>query len=153
VSFASTCTSAISLVLVLAAFSSCGTRSQYYKNGVKRCEGNASWSGKPDGVWTYWYPNGERAESGTYRDGLRVDTWTTWYPNGQKRAEGARAPDATEESSPREGLWTEWYENGERAARGVYRAGKRAGHWDVSHDDGGLDGDRTGEYHDDARID
>ena len=69
------------------------------------------------------------------------------------RSRGERRYHADTSSSEREGMWTLWHANGERAAVGAYVAGKREGHWDFTHADGGLDGDRTGEYHGDVRID
>jgi antitoxin component YwqK of YwqJK toxin-antitoxin module len=78
--------------------------------------------------------------------------WTQWYPNAQRRSRGRRAWDEASHSSPREGTWTFWYENGVVLGQGLYHAGRREGHWDYSLDDGTLDGDRTGEYHDDLRL-
>lgn len=143
--------------LLCATLASCGPDVEYYADGVRRAEGhvsarNATAQSRETGAWTWWYPNGERRERGTLEDGARTGTWTQWYPNGQRRSEGRRAWDAATHSSQRVGLWTFWHENGERLARGVYRTGRREGHWDYSLDNGALDGDRTGEYHDDARV-
>jgi hypothetical protein len=55
-------------------------------------------------------------------------------------------------TSPREGPWTFWHQNGAIAARGIYRLGRREGAWEFSLDDGRLDGDRSGLYHDDEKL-
>lgn len=104
------------------------------------------------GAWTWNYPNGVPRERGEYVDGLRVGTWTQWWSNGEKRSEGGRRPDAATKTSPRHGPWTFWHANGVIAARGVYDRGRRSGVFEYSIDDGRLDGDRSGFYHDDARI-
>jgi len=104
------------------------------------------------GAWTWNYPNGLPRERGDYVDGLRVGTWTQWWSNGEKRSEGERRPDSATKTSPRHGPWTYWHANGVIEARGVHDRGRRSGVWEYSIDDGSLDGDRSGLYHDDARI-
>jgi len=104
------------------------------------------------GVWAWTYPNGVPRERGAYVDGLRVGTWNQWWSNGERRSEGERRPDPATKTSPRHGPWTFWHANGVTAARGVYENGRRTGMWEFSIDDGRLDGDRSGLYHDDARI-
>ena len=38
--------------------------------------------GKRDGVWTYWYDNGNRKEEGTYYHGEKVGKWIYWDRDG-----------------------------------------------------------------------
>lgn len=145
---------ALAGLLAAAASAGCSRRALYYEDGTKRSDGRVAWtSGREEGSWSYWFQNGERRESGAFRDGHRTGSWTQWYPNGQRRARGDRAWNAETGASEREGPWTFWHENGEIRARGVYRAGKREGHWEFALDDGTLDGDQVGEYHDDRKID
>ncbi len=139
----------------LVALAGCGRDIEYYGDGMRRADGHVANDAaltREDGAWTWWYPSGERREQGTLDHGRRAGEWTQWYPNGQRRSRGDRAWDAAAQSSPRAGAWTFWYENGVVLGHGLYRAGRREGHWDYSLDDGTLDGDRTGEYHDDLRI-
>ncbi len=103
--------------------------------------------GTREGLWTFWFPNGELREQGRYQDGLRVGTWKQWHANGQARSEGEREADAALDASPRTGCWRFWFENGALEAQGVYVHGLREGHWDYHFTDGELDGDRSGEYH------
>lgn len=109
-------------------------------------------TGRETGEWTWSYPNGTQRERGTLEDGHRVGTWSQWWSNGERRSEGRRDYDARTRTSPREGPWTFWHPNGAIAARGIYRAGRREGAWEYSLDDGRLDGDRSGLYHDDLKI-
>jgi len=152
----------MALSVPLGLFAGCSREAQYYAEGSKRFEGSvqrslgavdAAWSPVEDGEWTYWFPNGERRESGRYENGRRTGLWTQWYPHGQRRSQGARAWNGEARAALREGPWTFWYASGEIESRGVYRAGQREGQWEFTHDDGGLDGDKTGQYHDDRRID
>lgn len=143
-----------SIVLAVCVCVGCTHKKLYYPDGLKRSEGDRSWFGNVEvGLWTYWYPNGELREQGRYDNGRRAGIWTQWFPNGQKRSQGERRHDDATLGSEREGAWTHWHENGEKQSSGVYRAGKAEGHWDHGLDNGGVDGDRTGEYHDNLKID
>jgi hypothetical protein len=140
---------------LLLALAGCARDAEYYPGGLRRADGDIGSDDaatREDGTWTWWYPNGERRESGTLDHGRRVGEWTQWYPNAQRRSQGMRMFDPAAHASPREGSWTFWYENGVVLGRGLFHAGRREGHWDYSLDDGTLDGDRTGEYHDDLRL-
>lgn len=127
---------------------------RYYADGVCRAAGREAWISRAEtGEWTYWYPSGEPRESGRLSEGTRIGTWTQWWPNGQLRSRGERRFDARARGSVRVGPWTTWHANGVRESAGAYARGEREGHWDFTLDDGSLDGDRTGEYHRDAKID
>lgn len=146
---------AVLAACALTALQGCARDAEYYPDGVRRAQGRVQGDDageREDGAWTWWYPSGERRESGTLDHGRRVGEWTQWYPNAQRRSQGLRVYDPATRSSPREGSWTFWYENGFVLGCGLYHAGRREGHWDYSLDDGSLDGDRTGEYHDDQRL-
>lgn len=38
--------------------------------------------GKQDGLWTFWYKNGQMKEEGRYRKGVKDGMWVEWYPDG-----------------------------------------------------------------------
>jgi len=38
--------------------------------------------GKPDGLWTYWYENGQMKEEGNYDQGVKNGMWVEWYSDG-----------------------------------------------------------------------
>lgn len=50
---------------------------------------------RPDGLWTYWYPNGMLKEEGHYQQGMKHGMWVEWYPDGDL-------------------MWKGEYENGHR---------------------------------------
>ncbi len=113
-----------------------------------RFEGEVSrLDGTREGLWTFWFPNGQLREQGRYAHGQRVGPWKQWHANGRARSAGARAADPARGDSPREGYWRFWFENGELESQGVFVRGLREGHWDFHLTDGELDGDRSGEYH------
>jgi hypothetical protein len=47
----------------------------YYKNGKK------------DGLWTYWYPEGQKSSEAHYKDGVENGVTTCWYQNSQQLSE------------------------------------------------------------------
>ncbi|MFH0759792.1 MAG: hypothetical protein V2B15_21060 [Bacteroidota bacterium] len=40
-------------------------------------------NGQPDGLWTYWYNNGQMKEEGHYKNGLKKGMWVEWYRDGE----------------------------------------------------------------------
>ena len=71
--------------------------------------------GKPDGLTTHWYKNGQKKIEETYNDGKRDGAWTQWRANGQKEYEG------TYKDGKLDGLMTEWYENGQKQTEETYK--------------------------------
>lgn len=143
------------VLIALATFGlACGPDVLRYADGTKRCEGRTAWlSGVEDGFWTYWYPNHLVREQGRFEHGHRTGLWEQWFPDGSRRSQGERRWNEQTSASEREGLWMFWHANGTRSAVGLFRAGKREGHWDYTLNQGGFDGERTGEYSDDFKID
>ena len=47
------------LSLGLTSISYGETQNTYYENGQKESEGNVK-DGEEDGIWTYWYENGQK---------------------------------------------------------------------------------------------
>ena len=144
--------SALALVCALAACTQAVERK--WSDGTRRGEGRQStFTRAEEGLWTYWFPNGELREQGRYLHGRRVGSWRQWYPNGSPRSAGQREWNPTAGGSLREGVWTFWHENGVLAAHGAFEQGLREGQWDYNLDSGALDGNQSGEYHRDQRID
>ena len=143
----------VAFVLVLVLSAACARRVAFHPGGVRRSEGR-TWSigDVEHGFWSYWYPNGALREQGRYDHGRREGIWQQWYPNGTPRSRGNRVWNADARRSERDGPWILWHDNGTRLAVGVFRGGRREGHWDYSHPDGTLDGNRSGEYHDDVLV-
>jgi antitoxin component YwqK of YwqJK toxin-antitoxin module len=123
------CWAASALVLSVAIFSACSRkelREEKYPNGALKSRGYVKQDAEKNyvlaGLWTYWYPNGQKEAEGEYRDakesGARGDTgilkdgrqgsWIFWYENGQKKEE------RTFKADKLEGPSTLWYENGRK---------------------------------------
>ena len=54
----------------------------FYESGKQSYIGNII-QGKKDGIWTWWYENGNKKDQCKYVDGFYVDTVYHWYENGQ----------------------------------------------------------------------
>ena len=44
--------------------------------------------GNPDGLWIYWYENGQKKEEGNYTKGVRTGMWVEWYRDGETMWKG-----------------------------------------------------------------
>ncbi len=75
-------------------------------------------NGKKDGLWTWWYENGQKLKEETYKGGKEDRSWTSWYKNGQKKFEGIS------KDGKRDGLWTDWDENGKNLKEETYKDGE-----------------------------
>lgn len=139
------------LVLLLGA---CARTAARVSDGVVRAEGERSrWSGREQGEWTWWHASGEIAERGRFEDGREIGLWMQWYPSGQIRSRGERAWNPLTRRSERQGAWVLWHPSGAEAARGAYVDGRREGRWEYTNEDGTFDGDESGEYHRDVKVD
>jgi len=58
------------------------------------------------GLWTWWYPNGQKYSEGRYLNDAPVGLWVFWHSNGQKQMEGEYA------AGTLAGKWTWWKEDG-----------------------------------------
>jgi antitoxin component YwqK of YwqJK toxin-antitoxin module len=52
----------------------------------KRATGDFK-NGKPEGLMTYWYKNGQREMEGNFKGGKRNGQVIWWHENGQKKGE------------------------------------------------------------------
>ena len=98
----------------------------YYHSTGKKIYEEYYKDGKRDGLWTWWYENGEKRTEGDFKDGGRDGLFTQWYENGQKRTEG-NFKDGKED-----GLVTDWYENGQKKFEWNFKDGdlvKLKGRW------------------------
>lgn len=97
-----------------------------------------------DGVWTYWYPNGQVQRTEQYSNGMMVGIWTGYFENGvvshvlnfttgdavyyfsngKKQSEGKIANNMVQE-----GHWTGWYQHGLKNFEGNYVNGIKDGLW------------------------
>jgi antitoxin component YwqK of YwqJK toxin-antitoxin module len=75
------------------------------------------------GVWTEWYPSGNKKTEGQYDRGVAVGKFTWWYENGQEKAEGEF------DAGQKNGAWVTWHPNGLKESLGEYKAGKLVTKW------------------------
>ena len=79
----------------------------YYKNGKK------------DGLWTYWYPEGQKSSEAHYKDGVENGVTTRWYQNSQQLSE-KHYKDGVED-----GVTTYWNPNGQFSSKAHYKEGTK----------------------------
>ena len=89
----------------------------WFENGEKKNEGTFK-DGKENGLHKWWYENGHKSEERTYKNGIKEGLWTKWYNNGQKGIE------ETYKDGELDGLETHWYENGQKSSEKTYKDGK-----------------------------
>jgi antitoxin component YwqK of YwqJK toxin-antitoxin module len=108
-------------------------RIRYHKNGKRFTEHGLN-SGKVDGDFWVWAPNGNLTEHGFYTNGKFNGIFTTYYEsNGSKRSEGLYRND------DRTGIWTFWHENGQKSSEGEFRNSSMFGTWTYWFANGDLD--------------
>jgi antitoxin component YwqK of YwqJK toxin-antitoxin module len=82
---------------------------------------SASASAGPEqqhGLWTEWYPGGNKKTEAQYDRGVPVGKITWWYENGQEQAAGEF------EAGQKTGAWITWHSNGLKQSLVEYKAGK-----------------------------
>ena len=94
-----------------------GLYSQWWPNGQKRREATYK-DGKIDGLETTWYENGQKWAEQAYKDGILDGLGKTWHENGQKRKE------VTYKDGILDGLWTQWDENGQKEVEATFKDGE-----------------------------
>ena len=52
-----------------------------YPNDLREYEGEYK-NGKPNGLLTYWYKNGNKMREGKLKDGIPIGKWTTYKDDG-----------------------------------------------------------------------
>ena len=93
-----------------------GLYTWWYRNGQKKFERTFK-DGKEDGLWTRWYKTGQKNSERIYKNGKSEGLHTSWYENGQKMYE------LTYKDGTKDGLITEWYENGHKKSELTYKDG------------------------------
>ena len=88
-----------------------------YESGQKKIKGYLT-DGKEDGIWTWWFENGQKSKEIDYFYGKTLDAlYKRWYENGQKE-------EGTLKDGKLDGFVTEWYENGQKKYETIYKDGK-----------------------------
>ena len=88
-----------------------------YESGQKYTKGYLT-NGRKDGIWTWWYENGQKSKEVDYFDGKTLDVlYKKWDDNGQNE-------EGTLKDRKLDGFVTEWYENGQKKYETIYKDGK-----------------------------
>lgn len=91
-----------------------------------RIEGSYA-DGLKTGLWTEYYPDGQKKSQFQYVDGVKHGPAKAWFANGQLEHNGEW------ERGKKTGNWTEWYESGAYKQTYRYEDGKEHGpyEWDT----------------------
>jgi len=75
-----------------------------------------------EGVWEYYYQNGNQWFEKTYEDGIPMGEYLEWWYNGEKKEEGVfKGVDSSNWGFPvKVGKWTYWYETGQKSYEKTY---------------------------------
>ena len=121
-------------------------KTEFYSPGRKRAEGlvrhpklvleqadnwmdctlaTYSMDGQPEkhGVWTSWYPNGQKKHVGEYRDDVPTGKFTWWHDNGQ------RSLVALYREGKKDGEWIWWHPSGLKSIQGKYANDSPTSKW------------------------
>ena len=116
----------------------------YLSNGQYYSQGDIK-EGLRDGVWNFWYENGQIKSEGYYengqirsekhyKDGELDGVHTEWYENGQKESE------ANYKNNKLNGKFNVWYENGQKKLVGNTRDDQYDGKQTIWHANGQMEG-------------
>ena len=96
--------------------------------------------GKEDGLWEFYWNNGQLESKGNYSDGNREGLWVFYWNNGQLENKGNYI------DGNRDGLWEYYHENGQPWAKGSYKDGKEDGLWECYEECYEKDGSVSEDY-------
>ncbi len=85
-----------------------------------------------DGELTTWYPGGTKKESGQYKNGMKEGVWAFFYENGQNYYL------VNYHKNKKDGLYTQWDSFGRLVKEDEYENGKRVTEYIVKYDDLGY---------------
>jgi antitoxin component YwqK of YwqJK toxin-antitoxin module len=105
-----------------------GPFEEYYPDGTLKSKGEYK-DGKKVGKWMYYYPNGVEEQVGVYKNDIPTDEWIWYYPNKQiKRKEKFI-------KGKEDGEYIEYDENGNIITKGNYYEGLEDGEWIYEYGD------------------
>ena len=91
----------------------------------KKCE----WDTR-EGIFTYYFENGEKSAEGEFLTGKYHGKWTYWFASGQVKSEG------TYDKSNKEGKWVYYHRNGNVKVELLYKDGSVDGAYNSTFDNG-----------------
>ena len=80
-------------------------------------------NGKKEGLWVYYYDNGQLSYKGTFKFGKKDGTWVYYHSNGQLSYK------VTYKDDKKDGPYVNYYDNGQLGSKGTYKNGKEDGRW------------------------
>jgi peroxiredoxin len=122
----------VSLAMLALTMTACGGPrhvSEEWQPGIPKRQG-ITVSGRQQGQWSYFDPQGRLEAAGDWSDDLQSGLWTYYFPGGQVRRQGAY------EAGMRSGPWLQFHENGQQAAVGGYVRDRQTGWWHYHWPDG-----------------
>jgi len=106
----------ITALMLIVGCSKDGIETKYYENGQKSAEGTYK-DGNPDGIWSYWSPDGKESSVLIHSDGKSWDgIYTSWFESGQKWTEEIY-------NNGKQERGTFWWENGQKRYETTYKDG------------------------------
>lgn len=75
------------------------------------------------GLFSYYYENGQLESTGYYKKDKKIDKWTYWHENGQLKCEGYFKDGYSSNN------WKYWNSKGEKLAEGAFVNDKKDGNW------------------------
>ena len=119
----------------------------YNDNGLKISEGIVDESGRYNGKWKDFYPDGKIMAEGTYTDNRRTGLWKFYSPDGKTEQTGFY------NNGRPDGLWKWYYGNGSILREEEYFQGERDGAYIEYSESGEIisqgqysDGERNGDW-------
>ena len=87
-------------------------------------------NGKQEGLWVYYYDNGNLLKRGFYKNGVLHGLWEDFNENGTILNVGNYV------NGKWDGLWKRFYRNGQLQEKGMYIKDKKDGVWEHYYKDG-----------------
>jgi len=98
---------------------------------------------KAEGIWEFYYDNGEIRAKGLFKDGKMNGMYERYYNNGQLQSKGSYKDDI------KQGIWELYWFNGKLAEKGSYVNNDADGIWEEYNENGQLETKKlykNGEY-------
>lgn len=112
----------------------------YYDNGQKEIEATYQ-AGEYVGGYISYFKNGKIEQEGTYNTAHQMEgIWKTYYPNGQVRET------VTMQAGVEDGIFVEYHENGHKKTEGIYVPSQ------FGIEDGGVENGELKEYDETGKL-
>lgn len=127
------CAAFPAIVTILSGTGCQSTYREEYPDGTTKKEGTLDLLGQQEGLWKYYYQNGELWIEASYEDDNPEGPWSYWFENGQMEMQGRFSHER------RRGPWRYWQKNGKPRAMGSFIRGTESGPWSFWSEDGTLE--------------